>query len=318
VSPSRKVTPARVARIPYLNATPFFTQWADLERASDRRWTETVLPPRQLGEAAEAGQVDAGLMAVADLVRLEETFEPLATTSAIDGFGIANSERVDSVLFFLREDLCDTDYSGPCLPTLEVDGQVRMDITTGEARRLRAERVSITVETATSIWLLRLLLDERMGIPGIRYQRADLSTSNPTRAPGAESVADDPVSDEIAGFLVIGDDALRWRMHPPHGYRQRIDLAFAWRAWTGRPFVFARWAVRRELPLSTKQWLAEFLEGSLEAGERMLPELARENAASLSTSPDALQRYLEGFAYRISSAEIAGYELFAEQLRVRA
>lgn len=45
--------------------------------------------------------------------------------------------------------------------------------------------------------------------------------------------------------LLIGDDALQAReeLAPAHVF----DLAEAWRAWTGLPFVFAVWSVRREL-----------------------------------------------------------------------
>lgn len=44
--------------------------------------------------------------------------------------------------------------------------------------------------------------------------------------------------------LVIGDDALIARAELPRGHIH--DLGEAWRAWTGLPFVFAVWAVRRE------------------------------------------------------------------------
>ncbi|MEA2665650.1 MAG: chorismate dehydratase [Candidatus Eremiobacteraeota bacterium] len=45
--------------------------------------------------------------------------------------------------------------------------------------------------------------------------------------------------------LLIGDDALLARATLPPA--QVHDLGEAWRAWTGLPFVFAVWAVRREV-----------------------------------------------------------------------
>jgi len=59
-------------------------------------------------------------------------------------------------------------------------------------------------------------------------------------------VVDDALSAARSGqpALVIGDDALIARAELPRG--QIHDLGEAWRAWTGLPFVFAVWAVRRE------------------------------------------------------------------------
>jgi chorismate dehydratase len=45
--------------------------------------------------------------------------------------------------------------------------------------------------------------------------------------------------------LIIGDDALRARAELPPAVIH--DLGEAWKAWTGLPFVFAVWAVRREV-----------------------------------------------------------------------
>lgn len=53
-------------------------------------------------------------------------------------------------------------------------------------------------------------------------------------------------------FLEIGNFALRHFVHTPPGYH-RIDLAREWTSWTGLPFVFAVWIVRRtQTPLARK------------------------------------------------------------------
>lgn len=54
-------------------------------------------------------------------------------------------------------------------------------------------------------------------------------------------------------FLAIGDEALRLGAGDLHPYR--LDLGEAWHSWTGLPFVFALWVIRRES--------AERLSGSL-------------------------------------------------------
>src|SRR5215831_6302609 len=79
-----------VARIPYLNAEPYYADWDRLPG------TSVDLVPRRLGEEARAGNVDAGLMAAADWFSLEEEFERVAA------LGIACGGEVESVLLLGR------------------------------------------------------------------------------------------------------------------------------------------------------------------------------------------------------------------------
>jgi chorismate dehydratase len=74
---------------------------------------------------------------------------------------------------------------------------------------------------------------------------ATLLASFPDVKPHYE-VVDDALAAARAGrpTLVIGDDALIARAELPPA--QVHDLGEAWRFWTGLPFVFAVWAVRRE------------------------------------------------------------------------
>ncbi|MDR1856991.1 MAG: menaquinone biosynthesis protein [Desulfovibrio sp.] len=92
------------------------------------------------------------------------------------------------------------------------------------------KEILISGETHTSVALLRLLMTSRYGIAP-RY-----ATGSVTRAlrSGTPPVA----------FLAIGDEALRLRRHPD--YPHRIDMAQAWREWTGLPFIFGLWVISRE------------------------------------------------------------------------
>ena len=75
----------RVGRISYLNVEPFFHAFP---------WPiADSLPPRALGEAVAEGRVDAGPLALADCLRLEETVTRLP-------FGIVGPTRAQSVLLF--------------------------------------------------------------------------------------------------------------------------------------------------------------------------------------------------------------------------
>ena len=66
-------------------------------------------------------------------------------------------------------------------------------------------------------------------------------------------------------FLLIGDEALRQRRGVP-GYPHLYDLGEEWHRWTGLPFVFARWVVRRDLNDDKVRWLEALLSRSIELG----------------------------------------------------
>jgi chorismate dehydratase len=122
-----------IARIPYLNAEPFYGGW-------EATWPDAMdLVPRRLGEEARAGRVDAGLMAAADWFSLEESFE------RVGALGIACRGEVESVLL---------------LGSAPVDS-------------LSGGRVVLTTESSTSAALVRILLSRRFGLTDVRYERGD-------------------------------------------------------------------------------------------------------------------------------------------------
>ncbi|MGH7359496.1 MAG: MqnA/MqnD/SBP family protein, partial [Candidatus Rokuibacteriota bacterium] len=112
----------RIGRISYLNVEPFFHAfpWPIAES----------LPPRALGEAMVAGRIDAGPLALADCLRLEQTVARLP-------FGIVGPRRSQSVLLFADR------------PMSELGGR----------------RIAITGETSTSVRLLRILLAFQHEVP---------------------------------------------------------------------------------------------------------------------------------------------------------
>jgi chorismate dehydratase len=125
-----------VARIPYLNAEPYYVRWGELPGVS------MDLVPRRLGEEARAGSVDAGLMAVADFFDLEDSFERLGS------LGVACHGEVESVLLLHG----------------------------GNIEQLRAGRVLLTGESSTSARLCRLLLEERYKVRRIAFETHDFTS----------------------------------------------------------------------------------------------------------------------------------------------
>ncbi len=285
-------TRPRVARIPYLNAAPYYVEWDRLDGLSGTGWDQLQMPPRQLGVAMERGDVDAGLMAVADLNRMSGDFEPLLLSGpeGWSSLGIANRDRVDSVLLFVRDEEGGRTLGGR-RPHLDLDRQ--------DAERLNGVVIGVTGETSTSYRLLRLVLEVRHGIRPSAYRRLDLAHV---------------LDPSLNAVLLIGDLALKWRYHTPSGWVQAMDLAREWWTWTDRPFVFARWAVRRGLPEAIKLDLARFLDRSLEEGLADLPGIAQRMTAGTELKAEHLLDYLENFTYRLGAEELEAEARFRELL----
>lgn len=257
MNPTSRLTTATVAaRIPYANAAPFYALW------SDAPFAVRNLVPRELGREAEAGAVDLGLMATGDFLRLRDRFE-LVTPN----MGVATRGPVQSVLLFSRR------------PAAALSGAL----------------VSVTPETSTSIRLLRLLLDVRRGLTGVRYVR------------GLEPAQAD-------AMLTIGDHAMRMRNKRPEGFTHALDLGADWLEWTGLSFVYAVWALRATLDEAVKADLGAFLEASLAAGLAELPAVARQQTEPGWTAEET-EAYLRRFHYRLGPEDLRGMERFQALLR---
>lgn len=110
--------------------------------------------------------------------------------------------------------------------------------------------------------------------------------------------------------LLIGDPALKVD-------RSRYltwDLAHEWKAFTGRPFVFAFWAVRAGAASEDElAYVAEVFRASRDAGMAHLPEIAGQWSRKLELSPEFITNYLtENIQYSLHSGNVAGMQLFFE------
>jgi chorismate dehydratase len=157
------------------------------------------------------------------------------------------------------------------------------------AAGLSGGRIALSGESRTSRALLRVLLAERFALRGVEYVEA---------------------GEPADARLVIGDAALAAR-HVAHGLRV-LDLGAAWTAWTGLPFAYACWVVRRDVPRGLAAALAASLADSVAKREA----LAAEPFLPLPPGVDrALAlRYLARFAYLFGPAEHAGLARFQQEL----
>ena len=109
-------------------------------------------------------------------------------------------------------------------------------------------------------------------------------------------------------FLLIGNQALRQRMGTP-GFRYTYDLGAEWHAWTGLPWVFCRWMVRKDIAPKDRALLEDTLYVGLEEGVNALYGLAdpREDLLML---PRDIVTYIQGLRYHIGHAEQRAIEQF--------
>ena len=219
--------------------------------------------PSEIGRLAATSELDAGLLSVGDLIANESRYAPIG--DARGAFGIACRKRAGSVFLLSR------------YPAEQLGGKV----------------VEITTETSTSVLLLRLWLEHRLGI-----ERPDYRSG---------------VTREHDAVLLIGDEALRERERPDPRFPFRFDLAASWKDWTGLPFVFAVWSARRSLTRAKRSELHKTIATSLERGIERIPEIAAEAAGPLG-DPPAIVRYLSDFTYRFDEPERQGFATFRRLL----
>lgn len=110
--------------------------------------------------------------------------------------------------------------------------------------------------------------------------------------------------------LVIGDKAL----HARRDGGPVLDLGAEWTRATGRPFVYAVWAVRRGWSGASE--LCGLLDAAAERGLANIEQHVREAARRLAIPREECAVYLrERIRYRLGSEELAGLSLFLEEAR---
>ena len=151
------------------------------------------------------------------------------------------------------------------------------------------ERLALDTNSRTSAALVRILLKERYGIePECLEAAPDL----------------DEMMNRADAALIIGDPALR----VDRTGLEVHDLAREWYRLTGRPFVFAVWAIRAGVELGAR---SEVFYRSLRAGMTAIDEVIGQAAAELSMTHAAVREYLtECLTFELGLAEREGLEMF--------
>lgn len=250
----------RLGIVSYTNVAPLhwrLTPWDE----GGRRATFVHGVPSELNRALLAGEIDLTLISSIEFLRHRHRLR------ALPDFSIASLGPVHSVTLFHWR------------PWSELAGA----------------RIAVTTDSATSVELLRALLD-RDGIE-VELVRA---------APDLDSMLRDH-----DGALLIGDAALvEGVARRAVGGRvpQMTDLGEAWYARTRLPFTFAVWASREDRPPSRR--LVEELRGARALGLGHLAAVAAEAARRVDVREDVMLHYLANFRYHLAPPDRDGLALF--------
>jgi chorismate dehydratase len=114
-------------------------------------------------------------------------------------------------------------------------------------------------------------------------------------------------------FLLIGNQGLRQRIGAPD-FPYTYDLGAEWHAWTGLPFVFSRWMVRKEVGPKDRALVEEALYVGLEEGVDALCQLAQPRA-DLLMLPRDIATYIQGYRYYIGRSEQQAIDRFRRYLQ---
>lgn len=169
-------------------------------------------------------------------------------------------------------------------------------------RELGGQEILLTPKSHTSMALLKLLFARRFTVTP-RYRVTDYHACGSRWPAGAQAV------------LAIGDDALQLRQNPE--VAMALDLGAAWHEWTGHPFVFAVWALRRET-LAQRDGLIQKAHATLlaarEYGLGHLEEIATAVDQCSWFSRQECVKYLQTIEYDLDGDKKKGLRLFFDML----
>ncbi len=157
--------------------------------------------------------------------------------------------------------------------------------------------IAVTGESATSVHLLQILLREVYGFERFHLQCPECPVEEVIAAGGAG--------------LLIGDRALQAAKAKLAPYV--FDLGALWHAFSGLPFVFALWIVRRDTVAAKEAEVAQLqgrLQTSLTRALADLPSLAEQAAGSSCLTPKELLAYWRAMSFGFTDAHQQGLKLF--------
>jgi len=159
--------------------------------------------------------------------------------------------------------------------------------------------VALSRESLSSANLVRILLKKKYG----HTNTFDLTDQDP-----------EAMLKKYPAALVIGDQALFCQ---PKELVYKYDLGELWQSWTGKPFVFALWVVRKSFAAQHPELTRAFLETLKENLRRNLEDVEGLLKASLDIGPSdkrfcQLLGYLVNLQYTLDAEMKEGVVRFFE------
>ncbi|MEU7020522.1 menaquinone biosynthesis protein [Streptomyces sp. NPDC046203] len=169
--------------------------------------------------------------------------------------------------------------------------------------QLDGARVALGSTSRTSVRLAQLLLAEVHGVTPDYYTcPPDLGL----------------MMQEADAAVLIGDAALRASLHDaPRLGLEVHDLGLMWKEWTGLPFVFAVWAVRKDFLAREPETVREAHKAFLASRDLSLEEVTKvaEQAARWeSFDAELLERYFRTLDFRFGPDQLVGVREFARRV----
>jgi len=161
-------------------------------------------------------------------------------------------------------------------------------------------QIALTGESATSINLLRVIFREFYGLQNV-----------------GDAVPEFPVEQLIAEnrpALLIGDRALRQARNLPQGSRI-YDLGELWYRFTGLPFVFALWMVRRAIVGAHADQVAQLGMQLMKSRTQVLhnpQQFAEKSALAVGLDVQDVIDYWQTIDYSLDEEHKRGLKLFFE------
>ncbi|MCX8057586.1 MAG: menaquinone biosynthesis protein [Ignavibacteria bacterium] len=164
--------------------------------------------------------------------------------------------------------------------------------------QLDKKSIAVTDETSTSFRLLQVLLELKYGLDVV-YVREKISAREKTLP-------------NFDAFLTIGDEALKFLKNKLDGFNYIYDLAQLWYDWKNLPFVFAVWAVKKDLPQTKIDALDKLLNDALNKFFSSTTEIEEYYNVKIGFTQKEIQDYLNNIVYRLGEKEIQSISLFKE------
>jgi len=166
---------------------------------------------------------------------------------------------------------------------IAASSEVRSVLLVSKVSREKIRTVALDPASRTSAALTRILLERRYGV---------------------KAAFEEGAGEDADARLVIGDPALKTRLNGA----VVLDLAAEWRAFTGRSFLFAFWAVRKGADAAAAE---RIVLASRDAARTHFADLVTEESRETGLSRAVVEDYLQhSLHFDLDRADFGGLELF--------